>query len=158
MYACWKIALISLVMQICISNPTISLVAPERDQETGTSQRSVNRSYVLQSINLKECQIKQWGRDKMVAIFQQTFSNAFPGMKMFEFQLRFHWSLFLKVQLTKFCHLLKKMAWCRSGNKPLSEPMLVSSLTHICVTRPQWGNGDSYGLLDIKHIISAQRI
>ena len=32
------------------------------------------------------------------------------------------------------------MAWCRPGDKPLSEPMLVRSLTHICVTRPQWVN------------------
>ena len=30
------------------------------------------------------------------------------------------------------------MAWRRPGGKPLSEPMLVRSLTHICVTRPQW--------------------
>ena len=30
------------------------------------------------------------------------------------------------------------MAWRRPGDKPLSEPMLVRSLTHICVTRPQW--------------------
>ena len=32
------------------------------------------------------------------------------------------------------------MAWRRPGDRPLSEPMLVRSLTHICVTRPQWGN------------------
>ena len=32
------------------------------------------------------------------------------------------------------------MAWCRPGDKPLSEPMMVRSLTHICVTRPQWVN------------------
>ena len=32
------------------------------------------------------------------------------------------------------------MAWRRSGNKPLSEPMMVSSLTHICITWPQWVN------------------
>ena len=32
------------------------------------------------------------------------------------------------------------MAWRRPGDKPLSEPMLVRSLTHICVTRPQWVN------------------
>ena len=32
------------------------------------------------------------------------------------------------------------MAWRRTGDKPLSEPMLVRSLTHICVTRPQWVN------------------
>ena len=30
------------------------------------------------------------------------------------------------------------MAWRRPGDKPLSEPMLVRSLTHICITRPQW--------------------
>ena len=29
------------------------------------------------------------------------------------------------------------MAWRRPGDKPLSEPTLVRSLTHICVTRPQ---------------------
>ena len=30
------------------------------------------------------------------------------------------------------------MACRRPGDKPLSEPMMVSLLTHICVTRPQW--------------------
>ena len=28
------------------------------------------------------------------------------------------------------------MAWRRPGDKSLSEPMIVRSLTHICVTRP----------------------
>ena len=36
--------------------------------------------------------------------------------------------------------LVQIMAWRRSGDKPLSEPMMVSLLTHICVTRPQWVN------------------
>ena len=30
------------------------------------------------------------------------------------------------------------MAWCLVGTKPLSEPMMVRLLTHICVSRPQW--------------------
>ena len=34
--------------------------------------------------------------------------------------------------------LVQIMAWRRSGDKPLSEPMMVSLMTHICVTRPQW--------------------
>ena len=34
--------------------------------------------------------------------------------------------------------LVQIMAWRRPGDKPLSEPMMLSSLTHICVTRPQW--------------------
>ena len=33
--------------------------------------------------------------------------------------------------------LVQIMAWRRPGDKPLSEPMMVRSLTHICVTRPQ---------------------
>ena len=36
--------------------------------------------------------------------------------------------------------LVQIMAWRRSGDKPLSEPMMVSFFTHICVTRPQWVN------------------
>ena len=33
--------------------------------------------------------------------------------------------------------LVQMMAWRRPGDKPLSEPMMVGLLTHICVTRPQ---------------------
>ena len=33
--------------------------------------------------------------------------------------------------------LVQIMAWCRPGDKPLSEPMMVSLLTYICVTQPQ---------------------
>ena len=36
--------------------------------------------------------------------------------------------------------LVQIMAWHRPGDKPLSEPMLIILLTHICVTRPQWVN------------------
>ena len=36
--------------------------------------------------------------------------------------------------------LVRIMAWRQSGDKPLSEPMMVSLLTHLCVTRPQWVN------------------
>ena len=32
------------------------------------------------------------------------------------------------------------MAWRRPGDKPLSEAMVVSLLTHMCVARPQWVN------------------
>ena len=36
--------------------------------------------------------------------------------------------------------LVQIMAWRWSGDRPLSEPMIVSLLTHICVTQPQWVN------------------
>ena len=34
----------------------------------------------------------------------------------------------------------KRFPYRREGDKPLSEPMMVNLLTHICVARPQWVN------------------
>ena len=43
-----------------------------------------------------------------------------------------------KVLINDTPALVQKMAWRRSGDKPLSELMMVSLLTHICVTRLRW--------------------
>ena len=51
--------------------------------------------------------LTHWDRDKMAAIFQTTFLNAFSWIKMNKFRFRFHWRLFPRVQLTIFQH------WCR---------------------------------------------
>ena len=45
--------------------------------------------------------LTHWGRDKMAAISQTTH---FLKKKISEFRLKFHWSLFLRVQLTIFHH------------------------------------------------------
>ena len=45
-----------------------------------------------------------------------------------------------KVRINNIPSLVQIMAWRRPGDKLLSEPMMVSLLTHICVTRPQWVN------------------
>ena len=82
--------------------------------------------------------LTHWGRDTIDAILQTTFSNAISWMKMLEFRLKFHWSLFLKGPINNTPALGQIMAWRRPGEKPLSEPMMVILLTHICVTRPQW--------------------
>ena len=55
--------------------------------------------YALEYIHLTHC-----GWDKMATISQATFSNAFSCMKMFEFRLIFHRSLFLRFELTIFHH------------------------------------------------------
>ena len=43
----------------------------------------------------------------------------------------------LKGTINNIPALVQIMAWRRLGDKPLSEPMVVNLLTHICVTRPQ---------------------
>ena len=45
-----------------------------------------------------------------------------------------------KVRINNIPSLVQIMAWRRPGDKPLSEPIMVSLPTHICVTRPQWVN------------------
>ena len=82
--------------------------------------------------------LAHWGWDKIVAISQTTISGAFSWMKMYEFRFRFHLSLFMRFELTNIPALVQIMAWHRPGDKPLFEPMMVSLLMHICVTRPQW--------------------
>ena len=48
--------------------------------------------------------LTQWGRDKMAAVSQTTLSNAFSWMKILEFRLKCHRSLFRRVQLTIIQH------------------------------------------------------
>ena len=44
----------------------------------------------------------------------------------------------LKGTINNIPALVQVMAWRQLGYKPLSEPMMVRLLQHICVTRPQW--------------------
>ena len=80
-----------------------------------------------------------WGRDKMAAIFQTTFLNAFSWMNeniwiSIEISVKF----VPKGPINNIQALVQIMAWCRPGDKLLSETMLASLLMHICITRPQW--------------------
>ena len=48
--------------------------------------------------------LTHWGQERMAAISQTTFSSAFSWMKIYEFRLKFHWSLCPRVQITIFQH------------------------------------------------------
>ena len=90
--------------------------------------------YLLASISpilLKNAETQK----KTAAIFETTVSNAFSWMKIDEFQLRF--IFFHKDPSNNIPALVQTMACRRPGGKTLSEAMMVSLLTHICVTRPQ---------------------
>ena len=41
-----------------------------------------------------------------------------------------------KGPINNILELVQIMAWCWSGGKPLSEPVMVSLLMHVCITRP----------------------
>ena len=71
-------------------------------------------------------------------IFKRIFSNENVWISI-EISLKF----VPKSPINNIPALVQIMAWRRWGDKPLSEPMMVSLPTHICVTRPQWVNGKS---------------
>ena len=66
-------------------------------------------------------------------IFRRIFFNKNVCISI-EISLRF----VPKGQINNIPALVQIMACCPSGDKTLSEPIMVSLLTHICVTRPQW--------------------
>ena len=49
----------------------------------------------------------------MAALFQTMFSDPFSWMKMYEFRLIFHWSLFPRSQSTIYQHWFRR--WLRTG-------------------------------------------
>ena len=81
----WNMSVILFLSQ-CLSFPL---------QQWVMAQKEV----IWQQQKIYQAKLTHWGRDKIAAISQTTFSNAFSNaIKMYEFRLRFHWSLFLRFE------------------------------------------------------------
>ena len=78
---------------------------------------------------------RQNGRHFTVDIFKCIFLNENVWISL-KITLRF----VPKVPVNNIPALVQIMAWRWPGDKPLSEPVMVSLLTHICITGPQWVN------------------
>ena len=72
-------------------------------------------------------------------IFHITFANI-SSMKMFECQLKFSLKDVPNGSTNNIPALVSIKTWCRPGNKPLSEPIMVRLPPYICITWPQWVN------------------
>ena len=61
-----------------------------------------------------------------------------------------------EIRINNIPALVQIKAWHGPGNKPLSDPMLVNLLEHICVTHLQWVNGLTTGgyLSTLNHIVN----
>ena len=76
---------------------------------------------------------RQNGRHFADNVFKCIFLNENVWI-LFKISLKF----VPKGPINNIPSLVQVMAWRRPGDKPLSEPMMVSLLAHICVARPQW--------------------
>ena len=82
--------------------------------------------------------LSQWPLDKVAAISQTTFSNAFSWMKNFVFWFEFEWSLFLRFQLTIFQYLLRWWLGADQATSHYLNQHWPDSLMHICITWGRW--------------------
>ena len=83
-------------------------------------------------VNLNTLRPRQNGRHFPDPIFEWIFLN-----ENVRISIKISLKLVPKVPINNIPALVQIMAWLRSGDKPLSEPMMDSLLTHICFTRPQ---------------------
>ena len=78
-----------------------------------------------------------WCRDKMAPFRRRYFQIIFLNENV-RISIKISLKFVPKVHINNNRPLVQIMAWRRPGDKPLSEPMMESLLTQICVTRPQW--------------------
>ena len=76
---------------------------------------------------------RQNGRHFVDDTFKRIFANENARISI-KISLKF----VPKSPIDDISALFQIVAWRCPGDKPLSEPMMVSLTTHICVTRPQW--------------------
>ena len=96
---------ISALLAICAGNSPVSGEFPAQRPET----RGFDVFFDLRLNKRLSRQSWGWWLETLSCTLwrqsnEETFSNVFSSMKMSAFQFRFHWSLFLRVQLTIFQH------------------------------------------------------
>ena len=101
------------------------------------------RMHFKTTINISLCQpfcckVNSSPLDKMTAIAQMIFSAAFSWMKSFVFWFKFHWNLFLGVQLTITQHWFRYMLGAEQATSHNLNPCSADSLKHICDTKGRW--------------------
>ena len=97
-----------------------------------------------------------WGRDKMATIFD-IFKCIFLNENVW-ISIKISLKCICKGPINNILALVQIMACRLPGDKPLSEPMMVSLLEHIYVTCPQWVNIDSAEWISTTCYISISEI
>ena len=98
-------------------------------------------------------ELTHWGRDKMAAIFKciSLNGNVWISIKISPKFVPKGW-------IKNIPALVQILAWCRSVDKPLSAPMMVRLLTHICITLPQWVKQCNFGIMRIPATVTSSAL
>ena len=96
---------------------------------TYISSETLNITFIYHVVSVH--QLTHWGREKWPTFPRRHF-------QMFEFLFKISPKFVPKGPINNIPALVRIMAGRRTGDKLLSESMMVKLPTHICVTRPQW--------------------
>ena len=117
---------------ICISAKMLKMPISHAPVHTGDAESDICMNIILKH---NTCIIKphrhHW--QTVHSIFHQIWTFLYGPLLSLKFVP--------KGPINNIPALVQIMAWCQPGNKPLSEPMMVSLTTHIFITWPQWVNG-----------------
>ena len=102
--------------------------------------------------NSTEERLTHWGRDKIAAISQATFSKAFAWTKMYEFSLKISLKFVPEARINNNTALVQIMAWRRPSASHYFDQWWFILMTNICITRPNWVNKNPF------HIFFCQRL
>ena len=105
------------------------------DQRQTQTHRTKDNSCQWWQINFNTLRPRQNGRHFADDIFYCIFMKENVWIP-----ITISWKFVPKGPINNIPTLVQIMAWRRLGDKPLSESMMISLPTHICVTRPQWVN------------------
>ena len=88
-----------------------------------------------QDVLINTLKLRQNGRLFPDDILKRIFLNENVGISM-----RISLKFVLRGKIYNIPALVQIMAWRRPGDRPLSEPMMVTLPTYICLTLAQWVN------------------
>ena len=94
--------------------------------------------HTITSVNMHRT-LTHWGRDTKTDISQTAFSNAIFD-EIVGISINISLKCIFKGQINNIPTMVQIMVLRRPRDKPLSEPLMLSFLPHICVTRTQWIN------------------
>ena len=95
-----------------------------------------NSMYI--SWDILKTKLTHWGRDKNEHHFADDIFKCIFLNENVWIPVKMSLKYVPKGPINNIPALVQIMAWRRSGDKSLSEPMMAGLPTHICVTRPQW--------------------
>ena len=96
--------------------------------------------------------LTHWGRDKWTPFHRRHFLNSIFLKENVWTPIKFSLKFVPKGRINNIATLVQIKAWHRVGHT-LSEPIMVNSLTHIFVTRPQLVKKNTHGVLNSSRVL-----